>query len=301
MSLTWPPACPAGCASTSPPLRALLVLTVLLGLAYPLVVAGIAQIPGLKSTGGRLDRHRRRPRRRPSPDRPGVHRRRGRPAPAVLPVPALGGRRRVRPDRDLGVATSARRASSTRPRRPGDQRGRQQAEPADPGLRAQPGDRQAGGRRRRPAVLHARRRRRGAGRLPRRSRLRGRGDPRGQRQRVLRPTHRRSSPRTRACAVECHQSGEDVAAVRWCRSAGTHRRTRPCRPTRSPPAAAGSTRTSARRTRTCRRRGWRRSATSGRPGAAAGRDHTAGACSGFLGEPGVNVLELNMALDRAAR
>ena len=29
--------------------RALLVLTVLLGLAYPLVVTGIAQIPGLKS------------------------------------------------------------------------------------------------------------------------------------------------------------------------------------------------------------------------------------------------------------
>ena len=30
-------------------LRVLLVLTVLLGLAYPLVVAGVAQIPGLKS------------------------------------------------------------------------------------------------------------------------------------------------------------------------------------------------------------------------------------------------------------
>ena len=30
-------------------LRILLVLTVLLGLAYPLVVAGVAQIPGLKS------------------------------------------------------------------------------------------------------------------------------------------------------------------------------------------------------------------------------------------------------------
>src|SRR4030095_10290185 len=36
-------------------LRILLVLTVLLGLAYPLVVTGIAQIPGLKSRAhGRL-------------------------------------------------------------------------------------------------------------------------------------------------------------------------------------------------------------------------------------------------------
>ena len=68
---------------------------------------------------------------------------------AVLPVPAVRGRRRVRPDRHQRVATSARRASSTPcPTRPvKDDTGT--PEPAHPGLRPQHGRRRAGGRRRR--------------------------------------------------------------------------------------------------------------------------------------------------------
>ena len=45
-------------------LRALLVLTVLLGLAYPLAMVAVGQLPGLDRQGRRLADHRRRPDRR---------------------------------------------------------------------------------------------------------------------------------------------------------------------------------------------------------------------------------------------
>ena len=62
-----------------------------------------------------------------------------------------------------------------------------------------------------------------------------------------------------------------------------------------------STRTSRWRTRASRRTGWRMSA--GSPLAEVNQlidENTDGRSLGFLGEPGVNVLELNVALDQSA-
>ena len=70
-----------------------------------------------------------------------------------------------------------------------------------------------------------------------------------------------------------------------------------CRRTRSRPAAAGCTRTSARRTSGCRPP---RSRAKGLPVVQARaliEQHVQGRTLGFLGEPRVNVLLLNLALD----
>ena len=98
-------------------LRTLLVLTVLLGLAYPLVMTGIAQV-AFHDNAERVARHRDGKHRRVRPDRTGVHpARRGerqaeagrrrqpgrRARPGVLPEPALRGRHRLRPAVDLRV------------------------------------------------------------------------------------------------------------------------------------------------------------------------------------------------------
>ena len=73
-----------------PALRMLVVLTVLLGLAYPLVVLGVAQL-GLQRQGRRLARRGGRPGRRLVAARPDLHRRRstsraGRRPPASPPA-----------------------------------------------------------------------------------------------------------------------------------------------------------------------------------------------------------------------
>ena len=81
-------------------LRALIVLTVLTGILYPLVITGMAQIPGLHHNADGSLVKRRRQRRRQLADRPVVHRHRRQPAAAVLPVPPVGCRRRLRPDVD---------------------------------------------------------------------------------------------------------------------------------------------------------------------------------------------------------
>ena len=57
--------------------------------AYPLVVTGIAQL-AFKDKAERLARRASTARRSARAHRPGVRRRGGRPAPAVLPVPAVG-------------------------------------------------------------------------------------------------------------------------------------------------------------------------------------------------------------------
>ncbi len=106
---------PAGVRQYGAAIRTLLVLTVILGLAYPLAMTGIAQVAfGGNADGSLVDAGRQD--RRVRPDRPGVHPpgrgerqaqagrrrqpgRRGRPD--VLPEPTVGRRHRVRPTRHV--------------------------------------------------------------------------------------------------------------------------------------------------------------------------------------------------------
>ncbi len=150
-------------------LRTLLLLTVVTGLAYPLAVTGVAQLPGLQHQADaslmQVD---------------------GRTVGSTLVGQAFMDKDgtpleqyfQSRPSAaGAGYDPTATSASNlgpesvvdTLPRpgqgeRPGGRR--QQAQPADPGLHAQPGRRAARGRQRSAAVLHAERRRRGARGLP---------------------------------------------------------------------------------------------------------------------------------------
>ena len=90
-------------------LRMLIVMTVLLGLAYPLVMTGVAQVAFPGRADGSLVRAGRQ-RRRVLADRPVVRRPAG-----VLPEPAVRRRRRLRPAGLVGV--------QPRPREPGPDRG----------------------------------------------------------------------------------------------------------------------------------------------------------------------------------
>ena len=227
-------------------LRALLVLTVL---ARPRLPAGRHRRrpdARLQRQGRRLDRHRGRQGGRQRADRPVVHRRRRQPARAVLPVPPVGRRRRLRPDRDRGAATSAPRASWTPcPTRAAKDDDDRQARACSP--RSAPAAKAVGELEgvdgARPyctadgvgavlAVFH-------------------RDGVTGPVTRVV--SVNQACPATpfiatyQGVTVECAKLGEDYSAGRASRrSAATRRPTRPCPPTRSPPAAAASTRTSAR-------------------------------------------------------
>ena len=107
-------------------------------------------------------------RRRLQADRPELHRRRRQPAAAVLPEPAVGRRRRLRPDR-VQCEQPRPGVDHRHAARPLGQDRHRQAEPAHPGLHSrQPGGRQARRSRRCPPVLHTRRCRRRARRLLRR-------------------------------------------------------------------------------------------------------------------------------------
>ena len=68
-------------------IRAMLVLTLVLGVLYPLVITGIGQLAAA-GPGQRLARARRRRGRRLEPHRPVVHRRRRQRAARVVPVAA---------------------------------------------------------------------------------------------------------------------------------------------------------------------------------------------------------------------
>ena len=121
--------------------------------------------------------------------------------------------------------------------------------------------RRAGRRGRLPAVLHRRRRRRGPRGVPPRRAHRA-GHP------VV--SLNQACPATPFLADLPGRDGASAPSSARTTRAGVvtpdprrrARPTRPCPPTRSPPAAAGSTRTSARPTRDCRRRGWPRPAAS---------------------------------------
>ena len=197
------------------------MLTVITGLAYPLFIWLVAQLPGLhdKAEGSILDRQRQAG-RQPA-DRPAVHRHGRQPAAAVLPEPPVGGRQRLRPavvEREQPRAGKHRRharrsGASWRPATSAADAG------FKPSLLTQVCSRSAAvgqleGVGRVASVLHRRRCGRGAvgDRPPRRPRKRHPPDPGGQRQRAV--LRRRSTPFLtlyEGVRVECAKYGEDYS------------------------------------------------------------------------------------------
>ncbi len=237
-------------------LRALLVLTVILGIAYPVFIWLIAQMPGLqdKANGSIIEVD-------------------GKPVGSSLigqsftdsDGNALPQYFQSRPSAaGDGYDPLATSASNLGPESivdtPGDPslpagRQRLQGQPAHAGLRAQRRRRRARRCRRRAAVLHGRRCRRGAvGHRPARRARQRRPPDAGWSASTSRARRRRrrSSTPTRACASSAPSSARTTASARSCRSAAAPPPTRRCPPTPSPPAAAAWTRTSRSPTPTCR-------------------------------------------------
>ena len=277
-------------------LRALLVLTVLLGLAYPLAMAGVAPASRPARPGRRLaGAPRTAAGRRLAADRPGVHRRRRQPAPAVLPVPAVGGRRRLRPDRPPSASNLGPEniVDTCRP-----------AERTEQSLLTQVCARSLAvgeleGVDGAPAVLHRRRRRRGARGLP----------PRRAAGPVTRAVSvNQACPATPFVAtyegvtVECRQPGEDYVGRRAIAPVRGDAPAEPAVPADAVTASGSGldphispAYAPLQVPRVARARGPARG-----PGARRWSTSTpTGRALGFLGEPAVNVLELNLALDRS--
>ena len=189
----------------------------------------------------------------------------GNPLAAVLPVPALRGRRRLRPDRDLRVATSARRTSSTPcptrrsrttpARRACSPRSAPAAWPSASWKASTAPGRTA------PPTASAR-----CWPCSTATALDRPGHPRGQRQPGL-PGHavRRHLPGRRRSSAR--QFGEDYSPRRGHPDPRRRARpTRPCPPTRSPPAAAASTRDISPAYAELQAPGWRKArGVAGRP------------------------------------
>ena len=130
-----------------PALVAFLVFTVLTGIAYPLVVTGVAAGRFPRPSRRLADRAGRRGRRLP-PHRPRLRR------PRLLPSPSLRGRRRLRRHVELGVESRADERGSPR-------RGRGAASGVSGDLNAAGrSDRRADGFRLRPRPAHLARERR---------------------------------------------------------------------------------------------------------------------------------------------
>ena len=109
------------------------------------------------------------------------------------------------------------------------------------------------------------------------------------------PTTTPRRPRPTSARATRRWSSRSPRARRTSPSARGSARTR-CRPTRSPRPAPASTRTSAPTTPTCRSPGRAGQRADRGPGASRSSRTPPAAAAGFLGEPGVNVLELNLAV-----
>ena len=250
-------------------LRALLVLTVITGLAYPLFIWVVAQFPGLhdKADGSIIDVDGK-----PVGSRligQSVHRQGRQPAAAVLPEPAVGGRRRLRPAGDQREQP-----------RPGEHRRHPRRSAAGAGKPADAGFK--------PSLLtQVCTRSVAVGKLegvdgsrpfctgdgvgavlsvigPRDPAATSSIPPRwsASTSRARRPPAPFLEHATRACGSSAPSTARTTRSARSCPSAAPHRPTRLCPPMRSPPAAAGSTRISHRPTPISRSPGWPRPAAS---------------------------------------
>ena len=280
-------------------LRMLLAFTVICGVAYPLVVLGVAQIPGLQGRADGSDRARPRPGGRLGHPRPVLHRREGQTARAVLP-----GRR---PSAD--AATTRRPAVREQPgpgvdrrhaARPEDQGRHRHAEPADSGLRRS----LAVG-----TLEHVNGARVRSARTTGSVRCWPCSTPAPATRAVTRvvsvnqacPAYAVRRDLRRVSTVGCATFGADYSPrPESSRSAVTRRPTRPCPPTRSPRAGPrASTRdispayAAIQEARIATARGITVAQVT-----AVVREYTSGRDLGFLGEPIVNVLKVNLALDR---
>ena len=282
-------------------LRMLLVFTVLLGIGYPLAITAIAQIPGLQSRADGSVVTQNGADVGSSEIGQSFTDSKGSCAAAVLPVPPLGRRRRLRRDRQFGQQPRSRIRSSTPcPTR------RSKATRALQSLLTEVCTRSLASASSTASMVpvHTAARTGPARSWP----CSGPGP--GYRGHITRAVKHQPGSRRHPVHLDLSRrpgrawprTARITPRARSCPSAVTHPHTRPCPRTPSPPRAPGSTRTSARPTRGSRKRvvAKTRGITVAQVAALVSQHTSRAEGWGSWASLTVNVLKLNLALDRQA-